>query len=385
MRRRSDLPFEIAEYESRLFGTRRAMEQLGIDVLAVSTPENICYLTGYNSRGYYSHQCLFIPLEAEPWIVTRLLDAPNVEHQSWLADSVAYRDEEDPISATAASLRDRVRRTAALGVELGSWFFGADTYLRFEAALPGTRLADASGAIERLRMVKSHAELALIRKAAKAVDAGMLAAINATRSGVRDSDIAAAAYHARILAGSEYVASPVYVQTGPQSAVPHNNWNGRLVRDGDVVFYEMGASVNRYHAALMRTSVVGKANEAVGRAGAAVVEALAAAIAAIKPGVTAGEVDAAGRRVTTKAGYGENHTLRIGYPIGIGYPPTWVGRQVFGLNHSAPDRLEAGMVFHVIPWIHVPGVGGFGNSATVVVSASGCESLTTLESKLFER
>lgn len=385
IKQRASLPFDVAEYEARLRATRAAMERLNLDVLGVSTPENLYYLTGYNSRGYYSHQMLFVPHAGEPWIVTRLLDAPNVQHQSWLEQSVSYRDEDDPLAVTAESVREHGFAASAIGVELGSWFFGAATYEALQRALPEARLIDASGLVESLRMVKSPAEVAYIREAAKAVGAGMRAAIEATSVGARDSEIAAAAYRARILAGSEYVGSPVYVQTGPESAVPHNNWDGRVVRDGDVVFYEMGASVRRYHSALMRTSVAGTPSEIARKAGAAVVDGLGASLAAIKPGVAAGDVDAAGRKVIAAAGFGDNHTLRIGYPIGIGYPPTWVGREAFGLNRNAPELLEAGMVFHVIPWIHVPGVGGFGNSATVVVTDSGCDVLTNLESKLFER
>ena len=385
MRQRTDLPFSMDEYQGRLARARAAMRGLGIELFMSCTPENMYYLTGFNSRGYYSHQCLFLPLQGEPWIVTRLLDAANVVHQTWLEPGVSYRDEEDPVEITVRSISDRGFGSAAIGLELSSWFLTAQTYSRMTELLPSAAFKDAAGLVEKQRLVKSPAEIEYLRRAAKAVGTGMRAAIDATHAGARDGDIAAAAYRDRILAGSEYVGSPVYVQTGPESAVPHNNWSGRRVESGDVVFYEMGASVKRYHCALMRTSVVGPPSPVAARAGAAVVEALAASIDAIKPQVRAGDVDAAGRDVIARAGFSENHTLRIGYPIGIGYPPTWVGRGVFGLNRGTPDLLEAGMVFHVIPWIHVPGVGGFGNSATVLVTDGGAEELTDLESTLFVR
>jgi Xaa-Pro dipeptidase len=268
---------------------------------------------------------------------------------------------------------------------MSSWFLTAQTYLRLKELLPAATYKDASGLVERQRMVKSPAEIGYIRQAAKAVGAAMRAAIEATRAGAADAEVAAAAYKARIRAGSEYVASPVYVQTGPRSAIPHNNWDGRRIEHGDVVFYEMGASIKRYHAALMRTSVVSPPLEVATRAGSAVVEGLRAALNVMRPGVSAGEVDSACRQVIARAGFADNHTLRVGYHIGIGYTPTWVGRGVFGLNRGAKERLERGMVFHVIPWIHVPGVGGFGNSATVAVTEGGVEELTDLESVIFAR
>ncbi|HEY1421655.1 MAG TPA: Xaa-Pro peptidase family protein [Candidatus Dormibacteraeota bacterium] len=385
MRERDDLPFSMAEYRSRLERTRAAMDEAEVALLMSSTPENIYYLTGFNSRGYYSHQCLFVPRHGEPWMVVRQLDEPNVSLHTWLEAADSYRDADDPIAATVRSIRERDLGSAVVGLELSSWFLTAHTHIRLRDLLPEATFKDASGMIERLRIIKSPAEVEYTRQAGLAVAAGMRAAIDETREGALDSDVAAAAYRARILAGSEYVASPVYVQTGPGSAIPHNNWNGRRIARGDVTFYEMGASVRRYHCSLMRTSVVGAPSKDVARAGAAVVDGLEAALQAIRPKVSAGEVDAACRDLIKRAGFADNHTLRVGYHIGIGYPPTWVGRGVFGLNRGAPDLLEPGMVFHVIPWIHVPGVGGFGNSATVVVTDAGYEKLAELESALFVR
>jgi Xaa-Pro dipeptidase len=385
MRERTDLPFAMSEYRSRLEGTRAAMERLGIDLFMCSTPENIYYLTGFNSRGYYSHQCLYVPLQDEPWMVTRQLDAANVLGHTWLEPGFEYRDEDDPVAATAASARQRGYAAARIGVEMSSWFLTAQTYLRLVELLPDAGYKDASALVERQRMVKSPAEIDYTRQAGKAVGTAMRAAIEATRAGATDAEVAAAAYEARILAGSEYVGSPVYVQTGPRSAIAHNNWDGRRIESGDVVFYEMGASIKRYHAALMRTSVATAPSQAAARAGSAVVDGLRAALSVMGPGVTAGEVDRACRDVIARAGFADNHTLRVGYQIGIGYTPTWVGRGVFGLNRGVEDKLEPGMVFHVIPWIHVPEVGGFGNSATVAITDSGVEELTDLESALFVR
>jgi Xaa-Pro dipeptidase len=385
MRERADLPFSMAEYRTRIERTRAEMERLGVDLFMSSTPENLYYLTGFNSRGYYSHQCLFIPLHGEPWMVTRRHDAANVLHHTWMEPGYGYGDEEDPIALTAASVRERDHESATIGAEMSSWFLTAQTYLRLKELLPGSTFRDTNGLVEQQRMVKSPAEIEYTRQAAKAVGAAMRAAIEATRAGALDAEVAAAAYKARILAGSEYVASPVYVQTGPRSAIPHNNWDGRRIERGDVVFYEMGASVKRYHAALMRTSVVSTPSEVAARAGSAVVEGLRAALSVMGPGVTAGEVDTACRKVIARAGFAANHTLRVGYHIGIGYTPTWVGRGVFYLNRGVTERLEPGMVFHVIPWIHVSGVGGFGNSATVAVMEGGVEELTDLESALFVR
>lgn len=361
------------------------MAEMGWDVFMSTTPENMYYLTGFNSRGYYSYQCLFVPREGEPFMVTRHLDAVNVDHQTWMEPGYDYQDEEDPIALTSRALRERGFERAVVGVEESSWFLTAQTYLLLKDSLPAVRLEDASAFVEQQRMIKSPAEVEYLRRAAKAVEAGVAAAIEATREGAYDRDVAAAGYKARVLAGSEYVASPMYVQTGPDSAIAHNNWDGRRIESGDVIFYELGASFKRYHAAVMRTAVIGPPNDIVKRAEAATREGFEAAFARMRPGVSSHEVDGACREVLVKRGFEEYHGLRLGYHIGIGYPPTWVGRGTFSLNKGSQDKLEAGMVFHVIPSLRIPGVGGFGTSETVLVTDRGAELLTSGASRLFVR
>ena len=385
MRERSDLPFTMDEYKARLQLTRARMAENGWRLFMSTTPENMYYLTGFNSRGYYSYQCLFVPLEGEPFMVTRHLDAVNVDHQTWMEPGYDYRDEDDPIALTARALGERGFGQCVMGLEASSWFLTAQTYSQLKDALPSVSFRDASAFVEQQRMIKSPAEVEYARRAAKAVDAGMAAAIEATREGVFDRDVAAAGYHSRILAGSEYVASPMYVQTGPGSAIAHNNWDGRRIEHGDVIFYEMGASVKRYHAATMRTAVIGEPSDVVARADAATREGFEAALARMRPGVTSDEVDSACRDVMVKRGFEQFHGLRLGYHIGIGYPPTWVGRGTFSLNKGSQDVLKAGMIFHVIPSLRIPGVGGFGNSETVLITNNGAENLTSCESRLFVR
>src|SRR5579872_6412121 len=95
------------EYRERLTLARKRMADRGWDLFMCSTPENMYYLTGFNSRGYYSYQCLVIPLQGEPWMVTRHLDAVNVDHQTWMEPGYDYLDEEDPIALTVRALAER--------------------------------------------------------------------------------------------------------------------------------------------------------------------------------------------------------------------------------------------------------------------------------------
>jgi Xaa-Pro dipeptidase len=385
MRERDDLPFSMAEYRSRLASIRSDMEAGGVDLFMSFTPENMYYLTALNTKGYYSYQCLCVPRDQEPFMITRQLEASNVPHQTWVEHVDSYRDEDDPVALTASVLQRRGLAASLIGIELKSWFLTAEHYLRLRDALPRATLRDGSGLVERRRMVKSPAEIAYARQAAKAAAAGLRAAVNATREGVLDSDVAAAAYQARILAGSEYVASPVYVVSGPKSGLAHNNWEQRRIQKGDVVFYEIGGSVKRYHAANFRSASVGEPSDQTKRASDAVGAGLEAALGRVGPGVVAADVDAACRGTIAKLGFDQYFPHRVGYAIGIAYPPTWAHGGAFSINRHVQERLEPGMMFHIVPAVFLPGIGGFGMSETVLITESGREVLTDLPRTLFVR
>jgi Xaa-Pro dipeptidase len=385
MRERDDLPFSMAEYRSRLAWVRSDMEARGVDLFMSFTPENMYYLTALNTKGYYSYQCLCVPREQEPFMITRHLEASNVPYQTWMECVDSYRDEEDPIVLTASVLERRGLAASVIAIELKSWFLTAEHYLRLRDALPRATLRDGSGLVERRRMVKSPAEIAYARQAATAAVAGLRAALEATREGVLDSEVAAAGYQARILAGSEYVASPVYVVSGPKSGLAHNNWDRQRIQQGDVVFYEVGGSVKRYHAANFRSASVGEPSDLVKRAADAVRAGLQAALETLGPGVVAAEVDAACRGTIAKLGFDQYFPHRVGYALGIAYPPTWAHGGAFSINRGVQEQLQPGMMFHIVPAVFLPGVGGLGMSETVLITDTGREILTELDRILFVR
>lgn len=383
MRERDDLVFSMEEYRQRLENVRAEMERRGFDLYMIFSPENLYYLTGLNSVGYYTYQCLLLPLNGEPMMLTRHLETANVRYQTWVEQMVDYRDEDDPIVLTKKTVTKLGFATGKIGIELNSWFLTTDSFLQLKMVLPGANFVDGSGIVDNLRIIKSPSEIEFTRKAARVASASMRAAINATRAGVMDNDVAAAALDVRTRAGSEYVAYEPFVVIGPKSGLAHNNWERRVVQQGDVAFYEIGACINRYHAASIRSAVIGEPTDYVRRAADAARAGLEAAVEVMGPGVTAHEADTACRATIAKLGFGKYHHHRLGYHIGIGFPPIWGGRGVFCLNTGVQDRLQPGMIFHLVPTILIPEVGGLGNSETVLITENGIDILTDVELKLF--
>ncbi len=376
MRDPDGLPFTLDEYAGRLYRVRSELKRRGLDACLVFVPENIYYLTGFTTTGYYMYQTLIVPQEGEPVLVSYLEERINIERRSWVERFFTYSVIQDPIEVTTQALAELGLTRAVLGIEEGSMFLQVAAYKKILAAHPRARWQDATGLVEQARLVKSPTEIRYIREAARAAEAGMAEALAATAEGRTENDIAAAVYRGTILAGSEYPGSPPYVVSGERSGLPHGTWEGRVLREGDIVFLEHSGCVRRYSAAMMRTAFLGDPPEVVHRTADALLAGIEQAIAAIRPGVTSGDVDRACRENVVRAGRGD-YTHETGYSIGICYPPGWNESHIMNLHPGDETVLEANMVFHLVPSLIVPEMQGHvGFSDTVLVTDCGCEVLT---------
>jgi Xaa-Pro dipeptidase len=352
------------------------MVERGIDIALVSIPENIYYLTGYTTIGYYMYQTLAVPLDDEPVLLTYREERINVDRLSWLDRHVDYDVVQDPIEVTTRMLRPMVSGRKTVSIEEAGFFFPIRTYRKLMEAFGDATWVDGSGLVESSRLIKSEREIGYIRAAAGAAMAGMREALDEAVPGRTENDVAAAVYRATLRNGSEYPGSPPYVISGERSGLPHATWEGRELRDGDIIFLEFSGCVKRYSAANMRTGFIGDPPVAVTSRADAVIDALESAIAAIRPGATSGEVDAVARKAITSRGL-DSHTHETGYSIGICYPPGWNESHIMNLRPGDDTVLRPNMVFHLVPSLIVPELKGHvGFSETVLVTETGCEVLT---------
>ncbi len=376
--------FSLDEYQQRLDALRRRIQARGADAMLIHTPENLCYLTGYQTPGYYWYQTLIVPLDREPVFITRLIEDANAEHLSWVEDRRPYRDHDDWVEKTRDALVDLGLDGKRIGLEYGSWFLTTRDYLRLTDALPNTEFVDCSGLVEEGRVIKSDREIEYIRQAAVAADAGTLAGIEAAVVGATENEVAAEVHRAQILAGSEYTGLPVFVASGVRSTMAHSSWYRRGLEQGEVVFFEIPGCINRYHAAIMRQAYLGKPPEVMLRGMEVVVDTLAKAKSCIKPGVAAGDVFEVVRESLDGANLGSKLERRAAYSIGIAFAPDWGEGHIISITKGETRSLQAGMTFHLIPGVRVPGVGSIACSDTILVTEDGCETLTQgVERKLF--
>ena len=227
-------------------------------------------------------------------------------------------------------------------------------------------------------MIKSAEEVNLMKRSAALVDKAMAAGYDATASGVGGDAINGVVNKTLLENGGEYMGLPPFVLAGPRSCLPHQTGGANVLGDDDVMYFEISASQRRYAAALMRTIFIGQPRDEWRRVADACIASVEAALGFIKAGVTAHQADTVAREVTTRAGFGEYHRNRLGYCIGINYPPDWGEGEIISLRQGEHRALQAGMTFHMPPLCLKYREFGIGFSETIVVTEDGCEPLSTV-------
>ncbi len=378
----SESAFPKAEYDARVAKARTALAAAGLAAMVVTGPENIFYLTGQQTPGYYMFQALVLPVEGDPVFIIRQLEYFNFVANTFIADAAIYQDNEDPIAFLTKVLADKGLQGKRVAIDKRGWFLPIVAYESMQQAL-GV-IGDAAGIVESLRVVKSPLELDKLERAATYVDAGINAGAAAVRLGHSENDLVAAMMEAAIAAGSEYMGMEPLVSSGPRSGVPHGTWKRRRLQPGDPVLLEMAGCHDRYHAALMRTAWIGKPPAKAVEMMKVCLEALDVALAEIRPGVPCEVPHLAAQAVIDKAGYTDAFRKRLGYGMGISFAPDWGEGGIIGLNKGILRPLEPGMTFHLPPALRVYGQFTVGVSETIVVTETGFRQLSTVGRAMIE-
>ena len=379
------LAFTLAEYERRYHLVMQGMERAGIEVLLVRTPENICYLTGYETPGYYGYYCLVLAHDRGPVLVLRRFEQMNVWESSWLEDSEPVEDDEVPHAVTIRVLKERGLEGKRIGLEEQSFFTPVMEYKAMAEALGGPTLVDGSGIVEAARVIKSEEEVALMRRCAAIVDRAMEHGLEAVRIGATEDDVSAEIHHALYSAGAEYPSLTNFICAGPRTSVPHATWRGQRIEQGDPVYIELSAVKHRYNTALLVCACIGEPSAKLRALADASLAGLQAAKDTIRPGVPCEDVYWALHNAIVERGFGEYHPHRAGYSIGISFPPDWGEGEILSLRKGEPRRLEPNMIFHIIPDILVYREIGVCFSDTVRVTDSGCEAFSRIPRELVVR
>lgn len=367
--------FERQEYLDRVRRLQRVMRSLGVEALLAFQPESVTWLTGFFTRGYSTFQFAFVPAEGEPSVFCRDVARYYLERTSVFGGHGVWADGEDRFAAAASFVRAKLSGARRVAAELDAWQMTAQRYLALKAALPEIDLIDADGAVAKLRLIKSPAEIAYQRRAAKAAEAGMQAALDTARAGVSEREVGAAIVAAMIRAGSDH-PGPGPLSSGERAFHLHGGFTDRVLRRGDTLQCETTPAVKHHHARFMRTIKIGAASQLEEAKLQAIIEVQDTALAAVRSGVAASIPDAIYRDGILGRGLRKDYTNKTFYSIGLMMPP--VGGEALEAAPGATWTFEPGMVFHTYVL-----ADSFGFSETIAITETGFERLTQFPRRLF--
>ncbi|MQA26794.1 MAG: M24 family metallopeptidase [Micromonosporaceae bacterium] len=371
--------FSPDEHAGRLAATRAEMRLRGLDLLVVVSPENIYHLLGLNHQGYFAFTLMLLPLTGPPTLVARQMEGPTIAAQAPACSHAAFSDAHDAAVTAADAIADLVPAGSRIGVECNGMFFPILTWEHIRTSLSDRQWFDASDLVEQIRMIKSPAEIALVRRAAVISDRAMAAGVAAAGPGVTETAVAASVYRELIASGSDYPGFAPCIRGADILRQEHVTWRDRPLPYGSGLFLELSASAGRYHAPLTRLVHMGRSPAGGERIAETAIAGLTEVTERLRPGAVASDVYAAWQKVVS-GGLGHNgyHRHHCGYLVGIGFPPSWVGgSQVVGIRPDSGYVIQAGMVFHVLSWIIDQPPADYVVSDTVLVTETGSEVLTT--------
>ena len=369
-------PFSTEEISRRLDIVRREITDRGLDAAVFASPENVFYLTGLDHWGYCAPHLLIVPVEGRPTLVTRAMERVTIENHVRSADFRGHSDSETAADLAARILAEQGLSSKRLGLEF--WTAGLSHGLaRRLEALVETEWSDVSNLVDRLRLVKSAEEQALMRQAAAITDIAAAAAIEAVSDGASERDVAAECIAAMTRAGGHVPGFGPFIRPFARLGEEHTTWGSGQYRNGEPVFIELSGCVSRYHAPLGRLIRLGGIGEADARMAENTAEAFSAVLGALRPGALARDVYAAWQGVVDGKGLSHYRRHHCGYCVGIGQPPSWTGgNTVTGLRHDSDLEIRTGMSFHILSWLMGTGQGDDFISNTVLLTDSGPEVLT---------
>ncbi len=384
------LRFSGDEFDARLTKTRQAMEKKGLELLLVTDPSNMNWLTGYDGWSFYVHQMVVLPIDDLPLWYGRGQDANGARRTAWLPEDrlIGYPDHyvqsevRHPMQLLAQIINDRGWGTRRIGVEMDNYYFSAAAYQHLAQGLPNARFSDATALVNWQRAVKSAQELDYMRKAARLVERMHQRIVELVEPGIRKADLVAEIYAAGLRyadgIGGDYPAIVPLLPSGADAGAPHLTWDDRPMRQGEGTFFEIAGCYRRYHCPLSRTVFLGRPPAHIVEAEKAVLEAMAAGLEQAKAGNQTQDIANAFFRVLARHGIEKNN--RTGYPIGVSYPPDW-GERTSSLRPGDQTVLEAGMTYHFMSGLWMDD-WGLEITESIVIGAHGPELLANVPRQL---
>ena len=351
------LYFSREEFAQRVAKTRQEMAARGLDVLIISDPSNMAWLTGYDGWSFYVHQCVVLGLDGEPIWFGRGQDANGALRTCTMppdniigyADHFVQSTERHPMDDLSQRMIAWGWGGNTIGVEMDNYWFTAAAYQSLQSHLPNAQFKDATGLVNWQRAVKSDQELDYMRKAGQIVSKMHHRIMDTVEPGMRKVDLVADIYDAGLRYddslgfGGDYPAIVPLLPSGSDAAAPHLTWDDQPMRSGEGTFFEIAGVMHRYHCPLSRTVFLGQPPADMIEAEKAVLEGMERGLDAARAGHQCQDI--ADAFFGTLEKYGIVKDNRAGYAIGLSYPPDW-GERTMSIRRGDTTVLQENMTFH---------------------------------------
>jgi Xaa-Pro aminopeptidase len=347
----------------RLQKLRDALAAKGLDGLLVIHGANVRYLSGFDggSDGYLfiTAKKAILATDSRYW-EQAAIEAPAFE----LFKTKGSYTEWFPALVSKLGIQK-------LGFEGGNvtYSFHRAIHKALTTGKINAKLTDTDGIIENIRMVKEPAEIELMKKAAEITDTVFESEVKRIKAGMTELQIAWEMEKAFQENGSEGLAFPTIVGSGPNAALPHAKPSGRVVNEGETIVIDMGGIYQGYKNDITRTICLGKADAKLKEVYNVVLEAQQIATKNIRAGMTGKEADVIARDIIKQGGYGDKFGHSLGHGVGL------EEHEQPRLSTASKEKLTEGMVFTVEPGIYIEGWGGVRIEDTVIMENGKAVSL----------
>lgn len=341
--------FPISEYRARHERLRAAMEKAGLDMVFLSAPESICWLTGYQAEWYQGQSStkfqpaggIAVHVNHDKWIhFDNDMEAVLVKFTSVSTDIRLNPHELDGADFVVRELSSENWLSGSrVGLEMHSSRPNRAYSEHFQRALEGAGavVSDATLMVRAARRLKSPAELSMVRTAQRIADIGMQAAINNIAPGMTELEVYAEIVSAMARAGGENPGITLPVASGPKSPCVHALASRRVIMPGDIVTVDVSGVYNRYHANMARAISMGEPSPAVAQRCEIIYGAMDVVADTVRPHLPVRELMSTVEAYYRDAGIlGEGWWIG-GYELGIAFPPDWVGEFMYELGTDQGD------------------------------------------------
>jgi Xaa-Pro dipeptidase len=366
--------FDKTEYVDRLERIQAELVARRLDGMLLFQPESITWLTGFFTRGYSSFQFVAVPRSGDPSICCRDVEEFHLDRTCVFTERVLWTDSDQPESIGAKMVTQKFGDSPKLGIELSAWTLNAARFSSLNSCLSSTTFIDASDLCANMRLIKSEAEIQLMRFAARAAEAGMATAVSLAFDGSTERELAAAVCESLVRSGSDH-PGPGVISSGVAASHLHGSYTDRVFCVGDTIQLETLPCVRHYHARFMRPIKVEQTKPGDEELVEKLIRIQDKALSEVGPDVAATVPDSIYRSEILGSGLSEQYTNKTFYSIGLLLHPS--GGEALEASPIATWSFQPGMTFHTYVLAR-----DFGMSETIVITESGYERLTQFSREL---